>query len=221
MFHQQSIPYLAVVENNKVIGTITMDEIIEHVMHPEVKMKGGGYGGDYGTDKKKKLDLTVRSIMKEEPLIMPPDTTIKDVHTYMHKLELNGMLIGKENHLQGTVTHKELLSQLTPLQRSEPFEIQFHRNTKKVEGFDKEFAVNFLREEFLRNYEKFLQFGYLHVSLEQHKEVKEGIHRVICEMKLSTQRGIFYASHEGWGHIQAMKNSFLAIEHQINKAKRT
>jgi hypothetical protein len=40
-------------------------------------------------------------------------------------------------------------------------------------------------------------------------------------MKLSSQKGVFYASHEGWGSLQAMKNTYGAIEHQIQKAKKT
>jgi len=221
MFQQQDIPYLSVVEHTKIVGAITMDDIIEYVMHPDVKMKGYTGHGEFATEKKKKLDLQVKSIMKEEPIIMSPDATIKEVHTRMHKFRLNGMLIGKENNLHGIVTHKELLAPFTSLLRSEPFEIQFHKNTKKISGFDKDHAVHFLREEFLQHYEKFLEFGYLHVSLEQHKETKEKLYRIVCEMKLSSQKGIFYASHEGWGPMQAMKNTTQAIEHQINKAKGT
>jgi CBS domain-containing protein len=219
MFQQQDIPYLAVVDHTKVVGAITMDDIIEHVMHPDFKIEGWTGHGDFATEKKKKLDLPVKSIMQEDPILMSPDATIRDVHTNMHKFELSGILIGKENNLHGIVTHKEFLAPFVRIEKSELFGIQFHRNTKKVEGFDKEQVVNFLREEFLNHYEKFLEFGYLHVSLEQHKESKEGLYRVICEMKLSSQRGVFYASHEGWGPMNAMKNSFMAIEHQINKAK--
>jgi ribosome-associated translation inhibitor RaiA len=63
--------------------------------------------------------------------------------------------------------------------------------------------------------------GYLHVSLEQHKEIKQGLFRVVCEMKLSGKPGVFYATQEGYGPMQAMRNAFLAIEHQINKVKKT
>ena len=220
MFQQQDIPYLSVVEHTKIVGTITMDDIIDHIMHPDVKIKGWTGHGDFATEKKKKLDLQVKSIMNEKPLIMSPDATIKEVHVRMHKFGLSGMLIGKEEHLHGIVTHKELLTPFTTILKSENFEIQFHKNTKKVDGFDKEHAIHLLREELLNHYEKFLEFGYLHVSLEQHKEIKERLHRVVCEMKLSSQKGVFYASHEGWGPMQAMKNTAQAIEHQIRKAKR-
>ena len=40
MFQQQDIPYLSVIENTKIVGTITMDDIIEHVLHPDIKIKG-------------------------------------------------------------------------------------------------------------------------------------------------------------------------------------
>ena len=71
----------------------------------------------------------------------------------------------------------------------------------------------------MKNYQKFLETGSLHVSLEQHKELKQGLHRVVCEMRLSGKPGVFYATQEGYGPMQAMKNAYLAIEHQIKKAK--
>ena len=218
MFQQNDIPYLAVVDHNKVVGAITMNEIIEHVMHPEERLGAWTGHGDFAPGKTKKLDLPVKSVMQETRL-MSPDATVRDVHTHMHKFDLNGVLIGKENNLHGIVTHKELLAPFAGIAKQEPFEIQFHHNTKKVDEFDKEQTIQFLRGEFLNHYEKFLEYGYLHVSLEQHKETKHGIHRVVCEMKLSSHRGVFYASHEGQGPMQAMKNAYEAIEHQIRKAK--
>lgn len=221
MFQQQDIPYLAVVDHTKLVGAITMDDIIEHVIHPETKFGGAPGHGDYATEKKKTLDLLVKSIMQEEPLVMSPETTVRDVHSRMHKFELPGVLIGKENSLHGVVTHRELLAPFVDLSRQETIEIVFHRNTKKVDGFDKGQAAHFLYEDFLRHYEKFLDLGSLHVSLEQHREVKQGIHRIVCEMKLSSKQGVFYATHEGWGPMQALKNTTDAIQHQLRKAKRT
>ena len=217
LFQHQDIPYLAVVDHNNLVGAITMNDIINNVMHPHAKNQERI---DFDTLKRQKLDLPVRTIMQEQPLLLSPETTVRDVHSKMHKLDLPGVLIGKENRLHGIVTHKELLIPSAGITKEETIAVQFHRNTKRVEGFDKEQAVNFLREEFLKHYEKYLEFGYLHVSLEQHKETKHELHRIVCEMKLSsTQRGVFYASHEGWGPMQAMKNTKDAIEHQMQKAK--
>ena len=218
LFRQENISYLAVVDHNNVVGAITIDTIINNVLHApgNFELRDG-----FESEKRQKLDLPAKTIMQEQPLLLSPETTIRDVHTKMHKSELPGILIGKENHLHGIVTHKEFLAPYAGFEKEETIAIQFHHRNSKVEGFDKEQTVQFLRAEFLKNYEKYLVVGYLHVSLEQHKETKQGLFRVVCEMKLSGKPGVFYATQEGYGPMQAMRNAFLAIEHQINKVKKT
>jgi CBS domain-containing protein len=218
MFRQENISYLAVVDHNNVVGAIPINTIINNVLHAHSNVEGRN---DFESEKRQKLDLPAKTIMQEQPLLISPETPIRDVHIKMHKSELPGILIGKENHLLGIVTHKELLAPYVEFEKEETFAIQFHHRNNKVEGFDKEQAAQFLRAEFLKNYEKYLVVGYLHVSLEQHKETKQGLFRVVCEMKLSSKPGVFYASQEGYGPMQSMRNAFLAIEHQINKVKKT
>jgi CBS domain-containing protein len=217
LFQHGGISYLAVVDHNKVVGAITVNTIVNKVLHAHMNQEGNN---DFEPERRQKLDLPAKTIMQDSPLLLSPDTPIRDVHTKMHAFELPGMFIGKENHLHGIVTHKELLAPYAGFEKDENIAIQFHHNNKKVEGFEKEEAADILREEFLKNYEKFLEVGYLHVTLEQHKETKQGLHRVVCEMKLSGRPGVFYATQEGYGPSQAMRNAFLAIEHQINKVKR-
>jgi len=218
LFRQENISYLAVVDHNNVVGAITINTIINNVLHSHSNVEGRD---DFESEKRQKLDLPAKTIMQEQPLLLSPETSIRDVHTKMYKSELPGILIGKENHLHGIVTHKEFLAPYAGFEKDEAIAIQFHHRNSKVQGFDKEQTVQFLREEFLKNYEKYLVVGYLHVSLEQHKEIKQGFFRVVCEMKLSGKPGVFYATQEGYGPMQAMRNAFLAIEHQINKIKKT
>ena len=218
LFRQENISYLAIVDHNNVVGAITFNTIINKVLHAHNNIEGRD---DFESEKRQKLDLPVKTIMQEQPLLLSPETTIRDVHTRMHESKLPGMLIGKENHLHGIVTHKEFLVPYAGFEKEETIAIQFHHRNNQVIGFDKEQTVQFLREEFLKNYEKYLEVGYLHVSLEQHKETKQGLFRVVCEMKLSGKPGVFYATQEGYGPMQAMRNAFLAIEHQINKVKKT
>jgi len=218
LFRQEHSPYLAVVDHSTVVGAITINTIINKVLHSHSNIEARD---SFESEKRQKLDLSAKTIMNEQPLLLSPETSIRDVHSKMHQFEQPGIFIGKDNHLHGIVTHKELLAPFTGTANEETIAIQFHHRNSKVEGFDKEQTVQFLRTEFLKNYEKYLQVGYLHVSLEQHKEVKQGLFRVVCEMKLSGKPGVFYATQEGYGPQQAMRNAFLAIEHQINKAKKT
>jgi CBS domain-containing protein len=216
LFRQENVSYLAVVDHAAVVGAIPLDTVITNILHPRSTVEGRT---DFESEKRQQLDLPAKTIMQEQPLLLSPETTIRDAHAIMHKSELPGILIGTENHLHGIVTHKEFLAPYAGFEKEETIAIQFHHRNSNVKGFDKEQAVQFLREEFLKNYEKYLVVGYLHVSLEQHKEIKQGLFRVVCEMKLSGKPGVFYATQEGYGPMQAMRNAFLAIEHQINKVK--
>jgi CBS domain-containing protein/ribosome-associated translation inhibitor RaiA len=218
LFQQEHITYLAVVEHNLVVGAVTIDTIVQNIIHGSPSTVEGR--DDFESERRQKLDFPVKTIMNEQPLLVSPETTIRDVHTTMHRSEQPGILIGKENHLHGVVTHKELLAPYAGFEKEETIAIQFHHRNTSVQGFEKEQTVQFLREEFLKNYEKYLETGYLHVSLEQHKEIKQGLHRVVCEMKLSGKPGVFYATSEGYGPMQAIRNAFLAIEHQMNKTKK-
>lgn len=216
LFQQEHLTYLAVVDHNNVVGALTIDTLVQSVIHGNSTVEGRD---DFESEKRQKLDFPVKTIMQEQPLLISPETTIRVVHTAMRKSDQPGLLIGKENHLHGIVTHKELLAPYAGFDQEETIAIQFHHNNVSVEGFDKEEAVKLLRSEFLKNYEKYLVTGYLHVTLEQHKETKQGLHRVVCEMKLSGKPGVFYATLEGYGPQQAMRNAYLAIEHQINRQR--
>lgn len=218
LFRQEHLSYLPVVDHTTVVGAITFTTLLNALLSTHSNAEGRD---SFESEKRQKLDLPVKTIMEEDPLLISADTAIQDVHTQMHASELSGVLIGKEHHLQGIVTHKEFLAPYAGFEKEETIAIQFHHRNNTVHGFNKEETVQFLREEFLKNYEKFLEVGYLHVSLEQHKEVKQGLYRVVCEMKLSGKPGVFYATQEGYGPMQAMRNAYLAIEHQINKAKKT
>ncbi len=218
LFQHDNVLYLAVVDHSVVVGSITINTIINKVIHAHSNVEGRS---DVESERRQKLNLPAKTIMQEQPLLIPPETSIKDAHAKMHKFEQPGILIGKDNHLYGIVTHHELLAPYGGFDREETIEIQFHHNNDKVEGFDKQETADVLREEFLKNYEKYLEVGYLHVTLEQHKETKQGLHRVVCEMKLSGRPGIFYTTSEGYGPMQAIQNAYRAIEHQINKVKRT
>jgi CBS domain-containing protein len=216
LFQQEHLTYLAVVDHNTVVGALTIDIIVQNVIHGTSTVEGRD---DIESERRQKLDFPIKTIMQEQPLIISPETTIRVIHTAMHKSELPGILIGKENRLHGIVTYKELLAPYAGFDKEETIAIQFHHSNINVEGFDKEQAVELLRSEFLKNYEKYLVTGYLHVSLEQHKETKQGLHRVVCEMKLSGKPGVYYATLEGYGPQQAMRNAYLAIEHQINRQR--
>jgi CBS domain-containing protein len=219
-FKEKDISRLPVMEDGETVGIVTMDDIVNRVIHPEEKAKGLEKHGEYIGEKKHYLKMPVEGIMVEKLLIMPPGATIGKVVEAMHEHGLRGMLIGRDATVQGIVTKKDLLEPIAALVREEamPFVVQFAGPLDSLDEFDKREARSFL-EDAVQTYREYLGNGYLYVHLKEHKETLRGISSIYCKMRLSTPRGMFIAGEEGWGAMHAIKNSFEVIERQIRKAE--
>ena len=113
-FREQDVSRLPVVEDDDAIGIVTMDDIVEQVIHPEEKAKEKKYGGYIG-EKKHYRTMPLRGIMIEKLLIMPPETSIREIIEAMPKHGMRGMLIGKGATFNGIVTKKDLLEPIAAL----------------------------------------------------------------------------------------------------------
>ena len=220
IFREQRINDLPIIENNKVIGMITQDDIMKHVMNPEKKTNKWEKYGAYITIKKEISQLPLKGIMDEPPLIFPLDTPTYKIIEHMLKFNLNVVIIGKNQQIQGMVTKKDILNIVSGETNLETFEIRFDKGLDEIKDFDRLTIEDFLREELIRQYNEFLHEGYLYVSMKQHKESKHGNHLITCHLRLSSIKGMMYATDEGYGIMQALRNSKDALEHQIKNIKR-
>jgi len=214
IFKERNISRLPVVENGKLVGIITVRDIVEKVVHPEDKPEYG----EFIAEKKSYLKIPVKGVMTEEPITMSPNATVKEVVEEMLKNGFGGMLICEDSKLVGIITKKDLLEPIASYAREEKIFAQLAGELHKIEGFDKEEAMIYINE-FIRKHEEFLENGYLYCYLKQHKEKRHGLPLVYCKIRLSSPKGFFVADDDGWGFRQAMKKTILAIEKQIERAK--
>jgi len=219
-FKEQDISNLPIVEDNKLLGNLAHSDIIDRVFHPEKKPDMWSKYGVYITTKKEKMQLPVKGIMQEQITLFSPKTPIKKVVDYMIKTNLRVVLIGKNQHIQGIVTMHDILSIMSGSDNIENIEIRFDKRIYEVKDFDKLKVEDFLNENLIRKYEEFLKEGYLYISMKEHKQSKDNAPLITCQIRLSSFRGMMYATDEGYGVIQALKNTLDALEHQIKKVKR-
>jgi len=221
MFKELNISRLPVVDKHRLTGIITMDDIARKIIHPEDKAKGWGKYGEIIAEKKHYLDLPVEGLMVDDPLMMPPESTIKEIIESMILYNLRGMLLGADNQVQGIVTKKDLLRPLAARmeQHQQVFSLQFAGELDDIPNFNKEEARSYALDE-LQRHQRFLEVGELYLHLKRHKETKQGIPLIYCKVRLSSPRGMFVADEEGWGFMHAIRGAMTDIDRQIRKAER-
>ncbi len=213
IFREHSISRLPVVDDGKVVGVITLRDIIDKVIHPEEKPEYG----EFIAEKKRYLKISVKGIMTDEPLMMPPSSPLREVIKEMLERGIGGMLVGEGKKLVGIITVKDILEPLASRKEEKTF-IQFCGETDEIEDFDREEGMAHMRE-LLRKYSSVLEDGFLYVYLKKYRERKHGLPHVHCRIRATTPHGIFVASRDGWGFIQALKNAVRALEKQMERVK--
>ena len=214
LFREKNISRLPVIEDGKLVGIITMHDLMEKVIHPEDKPEYG----EFVAEKKRYLKIPVKGVMQEVPFTMPPNAKVKDVIKEIISRNIGAMLIAEDSKLVGIVTKKDLLEPIARQGKKEKIFIQFSGELDKIEGFDKDEGISLL-QNFVRKYEEVIENGYIYVYLKQHKERKHGLPLIYTKIRVSSSRGIFVASDEGYGFHNSLKNAIKAMEKQMEKAR--
>ncbi len=215
IFREQNISRLPVIENDKLVGIITMHDLMEKVIHPEDKPEYG----EFVAEKKRYLKIPVKGVMHDMPYTMPPDAKTKDVIKEMISRNIGGMLIADGKKLIGIVTKRDLLEPIARRGKKEEIFTQFCGELHKIEGFDREEGMTIL-EGFKRKYKSLLENGYIYIYLKQHKERKHGLPLIYAQIRISSPHGVFIAANEGYGFHNALKNAIKAMEKQLEKIKK-
>jgi CBS domain-containing protein len=219
IFKEEDISRLPVIENNQVNGIITMDDIVSKIFHPEKKPSGWGEYGEIIAEKKHHLEIPVKGVMNKRPIIMSPKNQVKSVINKMLKFNLRGMILGENKNLKGLLTKKDLLEPIISSTKKLPMFTQFAGELDSIKDFNKKEPKKELENTFLK-YLDFLENIHLFVHLKQHDETRRGVHLIYCKMRLSSPRGMFIASDEGWGFMHAIRKTSNDIEKQIRRTKR-
>ena len=225
MLKEKRISRLPVTDENGLVGIITVKDLIRNIYHPEHRPRGAESGGDvdkYGEyigEKKDYLKMPVKGLMTELPTTMPPDTPVKEVVENMLERNLRGMLIGTGKDLQGIVTKRDLLKPIAEYLRPGNFRIQFAGELERLKDFEKEEAIQEILEH-LGMHEYYLKLSDVHVFLKGHTETMRGERKIYCEVRLTSPRGRYVATDEGWGYKHALRNTLEAIEKQVRRGKR-
>jgi CBS domain-containing protein len=215
VMRNNGIDRLVVVNSrNKVVGMITGKDIIDRVLVPKKRARMGDGKGE----KEKTLSIMVESIMSYPVVTAEKSDSVADLIEQMVEHRISSVVITQDDIPEGIVIKKDILEHL--LKRKAPMEysVQIITRDFTLDDFDRQKIGDDL-DRFVKKFRDFLGQTVMFVYIKRHKENFRGLPLIHVRIKLTSDRGTFFASGESWGVEFAVHVTLKKLEREILKEK--
>jgi CBS domain-containing protein len=215
LFRERGISHAPVMENGKLAGIISIQDIIEHVFQPEHRETLGEIAGE----KVPMLSIPAKGIMTRAVITVQPETTLKEAEKRMHDYNVASLPVLTQEGLVGIVTKLDFLEPISQTEAPErKFAVQFAVKDVKLNPDEQSFMMNEF-ETFTRKYKKVFKTGTLFAYIKTHGANRKGVPLIHCRLQLRTVRGSFFSSGEGWGAEPTFRVALDRLDKRILRSK--
>ncbi|WP_178917707.1 CBS domain-containing protein [Natronomonas gomsonensis] len=231
---ESGIAHLPVVEDDEVVGMLSLYDVIEFTTRGGSRSQGGSSGnvgaggkaaggshGGFGAregESDRMLDLPVRNLMSDAVVTIGQDATLDEVVEMMFEQEISSLVVtdSETGEPSGIVTKTDVIKALTWEQDNGRQPVQVF-GLDLLDGMDYD-GVSALIESMTSKYGD-MQVIKASIELQEHKEQTRGVPLVLARIRLVTDRGYFTADGEGYGATHALRLAANTVERQLLKGK--
>lgn len=211
IFREEGISRVPVTSGGKLVGIVTMHDLLELIM----PRKTGLARGSTGVNTSPLRNIKVRDIMTDSVVTVKPGSSIKEAIELMLDRDIQGLVVF-EGKVNGIFTRTDVLLALAALEKKQVSNPNFtlQLTNGRLVDFDQNYVTTSIKG-FIRKSERFLGRGTINVYFKQHKEIFRGIPLVLCRVRLKTDRHYYNARGEGWGADGAFHLAMSTLERQV------
>ena len=216
LFREHGISHAPVVSNGKLVGIISIHDIIKHIYETMERMPKTGVA-----EKINVLTVPVRTLMVKPVITVSSDTRLKIAEEKMRKFNISSLVVVRKGKSQGIVTKRDFLEPIAQMETTEPrLRVQFSAKGVEIDGMQKGFLLGEF-DSFAQKFGETLNAGILFVYLKSHGSNYNGKQLVHCRFQLRSAKGSFFSSSEGWDVEQLFRLALHRLEIQILRSKET
>ncbi len=200
-------------EGGKLEGLVTLHDLIIRFLKPRFKAQYGEVAGE----KVPPFSMPLRDVMIRGVITVSPEAKVREAVSILKENNIDGLVVVNENNrVIGILTVKDLLLPISKMTEKEArFYLQLAGDASALSDFSRERIISDVRR-FIDGYEDILgQEGMIYLYIRRFKEKFRGVHLYQARMRIVTDRGVFVATGETWGAIQAVHDALRAIERQL------
>ncbi len=215
LFRQHGISHAPVVSDDKLVGMISVQDLIDNIFQPKQSQTVGDVAGE----KSPVLSIPAKGIMTKPAITILPGTTLKDASKKMHKFKISSLVIAEKGRPVGILTKKDFLEPLAVMEKpSTAITVQFSVKDVGINEIQRGFIMDDF-ESFARRYQNTIRKGNLFVYMKGHGTNFKGEQLIHCRLKFRTRRNTFFSSSEGYGVEQTFRIALDRIEKQLLRSQ--
>lgn len=215
LFREHGVSHVPVMSEGKLVGVITIQDVIEQVFQPRQRQTLGEIVGE----KVPMLNIPAKGIMAQPVITVNPDSSLKEAEKKMHDHDVSCLVVLSDGHLSGIVTKLDFLEPIS--QMEVPYKklaIQFGIKGIVINPDQQEFMMEEF-DSFVRKYWDALESGTLFVYIKTHGANHRGIPLIHCRMQLRTANGSFFSSGEGFGVEPTFRVALDRLDKRLLRSK--
>lgn len=215
LIRENNFSHVPVVKSGKLVGLISIHNIIENIFQPRERQTTGEIVGE----KVPVLSIPVKGIMSRPVITVLPKTKLRNAAEKMHRFDISSLVVVRRGRPVGIVTKLDFLEPIAQMEKPlRRLTVQFSVKDVDMDDVQRGFIMDDF-ESFAHRYGKTLESGTLFVYMKTHGTNYKGDQLIHCRLQFRTVKGSFFSSSEGWGVEQTFRLALDRLEGQILKSK--
>jgi predicted transcriptional regulator len=215
LFREQGISHVPVIDDGKLAGIISIQDVLAHVFQPQRRQTLGEIVGE----KVPLISVSAKGIMRKPVITVSLETSLKEAEKKMHDFDISCLVVTAKEKLVGIVTKLDFLEPI--------FQMEKPKRKLVIQLGVKGIAINpdqqgFMMDEFdsfARKYQDAFESGTLFVYIKTHGASHKGIPLIHCRLQLRTVKGSFFSSGEGWGVESTFRVALDRLDRRLLRSK--
>ncbi|MCS7125712.1 MAG: CBS domain-containing protein [Aigarchaeota archaeon] len=212
LMRDNGISRLPVVRGNKLVGLVTIRDIIDKVL----MLKSRATRGEVSGEKIRSLGYKVSNIMTKHVVQSSPEEDLTKAIKKMIDHDVSCLVITHSNRVEGILTWTDILEIVASLEEKEkpPINIQVSYKVKDASPSEKSEIIK-VAERYISKLSDALGNGNLLLHFKEHKEKHGEEHLIHCRARLRTDKVDLVGVGEAWTLSQAARVALDKIERQL------
>jgi predicted transcriptional regulator len=215
LFREHGVSHVPVVDQGKLTGIISIQDIIEKIFQPRQKQTLGEIVGK----KVPVLSIPAKGIMAQPVITVASDASLREAAEKMHKQDVSCLVVMSKERLAGIVTKLDFLEPISQLETvAQKLTVQFGVKGVAINPDQQGFMMDEF-EAFARKYTDALKLGTLFVYMKTHGTNHKGVPLLHCRLQLRTVKGSFFSSSEGFGVESTFRVALDRLDKRLLRSK--